>query len=465
MAVATHTFFLFYGNRGQRGAIFIFVLVVALGLVTVTLYFAHSSSLEYHAEDNSVAGLEAAQACEGAQRYVCSLLNKQEKPGCLPDPTTYSNEAVPLGNAQFWLIGRGDSATPVTDRPTFGLIDEASKINLNSDPVSTSSQQTLFQGLPNMTADITAAILDWRDADDEVTTNGAESDTYQMLNPPYRAKNAPFESVEELRYVRGIDCTLLHGEDTNRNGMLDPNENDGDQTQPPDNQDGKLDSGFIDHFTIWSREPNTQDDGTTRVNVANMNTTATRRNLTEYLSSNFDQSRAQQIVQAVGTQRIGSTLEFYYRSKMTPTEFSEIEDGLTVSNAPFLLGRINANTASEAVLACIPGIGTENAPLLVSYRRGKASTDLESIAWVYEALNHNDDAAKQAGPYLTTRSYQFTADVVAVGHGGRGMHREMFVIDTSTGEARVVYRRDLGKLGWPLGRTIREEIAAENQKI
>ena len=52
-------------------------------------------------------------------------------PGKLPNLTLYQYEAVPVGDARFWLIGRADG-TRSEERPTFGLVDEASKLNLNT---------------------------------------------------------------------------------------------------------------------------------------------------------------------------------------------------------------------------------------------------------------------------------------------------------------------------------------------
>lgn len=63
--------------------------------------------------------------------------------------------------------------------------------------------------------DIVSAIIDWWDQDTdrtvfdpgsgEVTSQGSEDDFYQTLPDPYRRKNAPFDSLQELRLVRGID--------------------------------------------------------------------------------------------------------------------------------------------------------------------------------------------------------------------------------------------------------------------
>jgi len=35
-------------------------------------------------------------------------------------------------------------------------------------------------------------------------SGGAEDNVYSLLRPPYLRKNAPFDSVEELRMIRGL---------------------------------------------------------------------------------------------------------------------------------------------------------------------------------------------------------------------------------------------------------------------
>jgi len=49
-------------------------------------------------------------------------------------------------------------------------------------------------------------IRDWVDQEDELShLNGAESDYYETLDPPYKAKNGPFDTVEELALVKGFN--------------------------------------------------------------------------------------------------------------------------------------------------------------------------------------------------------------------------------------------------------------------
>ncbi len=84
---------------------------------------------------------------------------------------------------------------------------------------SPSPYDPLFEGRDidgNFTSrlDIVSALIDWWDFDAErttfdpgagrVTRGGVEDDVYRMFDDSYQARNAPFDSIEEMRLVRGI---------------------------------------------------------------------------------------------------------------------------------------------------------------------------------------------------------------------------------------------------------------------
>jgi hypothetical protein len=58
---------------------------------------------------------------------------------------------------------------------------------------------------------ISASILDWIDTDDLAHVNGAESDDYQVLDPPYMAKNRPIDDLSELLLINGITQEMYWG--------------------------------------------------------------------------------------------------------------------------------------------------------------------------------------------------------------------------------------------------------------
>jgi len=428
------------GVAFNRGSVLIVVLWTTIALVSVALLFADSMRLEYRAADNSISGMAASQAIEGARRYLTCFLANLEEPGTIPDPETYGAERVPVGDAAFWVLGRGDERDSVRE-PVFSLVDESSKLNLNT------ASQEMLEALPGMTAGLAAAIVDWRDTDSEVTPGGAESETYLLREPKYTCKDSPFETIEELRLVAGANWEILYGEDANLNGVLDPNEDDGDESPPDDNRNGILDSGLLEYVTVYSREPNKQADGSARVNITN-----DAEGLRRLLEETLGRERASQIAEVRNAR---SVLEYYIRSGLTEEEFAQVADGFTASASDYVEGLVNANTASETVLACLPGIGEEYASQIVAGRQGRSEED-ETLAWVTGILDEN--GAIEAGPHLTTRSYQLSADVAAVGHEGRGFRREVMVVDTSGEKAAVVFRRDRSRLGWPLTNEVRKEL-------
>jgi type II secretory pathway component PulK len=423
-----------------RGSILIVVLWASIGLVSVALLFGHSMVMAYRGSDNDLAGRQAEQAIEGGIRYAESILAAQETHGLFPDVTSYEGEALAVGEATFWLLGRPADTTNNGATREWGLVDEASKINLN-----TATKEMLINlGIAD---DLAAAIVDWGKTDGSGSGSGGVTGT--------EVKHAPFESVEELALVPGMTREILYGEDANLNGVLDPAEDDGDHSPPADNSDGKLDPGIFEYLTVFTSEPNTNSAGEHRANVND------REALSQVLRNQLP-DRAQAILASFPpSKQFGSVLELKIVGNMQDEEFAKVAYELTTQPNPKTLeGLINVNTASEAVLACIPGIDPNMAADIVSQRLNRTATDPD-YGWVTTVLG--EAGARAAGRYLTGRTYQVSADVAAVGRHGRGYRRARAVIDLTKDTPRVIYRRDLSPLGWALGREVREDLALKKE--
>ena len=86
------------------------------------------------------------------------------------------------------------------------LRSETGKVDINS------ADQRLLQALmvqapveAKLQTSLVNAILDWRDADDLVRIEGAEKEEYKDAGLSYRPGNRPFQSVEELQLVLGMN--------------------------------------------------------------------------------------------------------------------------------------------------------------------------------------------------------------------------------------------------------------------
>jgi general secretion pathway protein K len=92
------------------------------------------------------------------------------------------------------------------------LIDEGGKINLNRADENLLRRIFTNLGIEEPRRSILVdSILDWTDPDDLHRQNGAESDYYLALSPSYTARNGPFDTVEELLWVRGVTSELFFG--------------------------------------------------------------------------------------------------------------------------------------------------------------------------------------------------------------------------------------------------------------
>jgi len=448
------------------GAVLIVTLWIIAVLAGMVLALARSMRIEAAYSANYAAVQRASGVEQGAIQYVLACVDGLN--GAVPTDSNTPCNGVIVGNGMFWII-RPDFDNDL--QQAYGIVDEASKIDINS------ASQDMLMMLPRMMREDAAAIIDWRDSDENITVGGAESEFYMTLADPYQCKNSPFETVEELLLVRGMLPELLYGEDTNRNGRLDDNENDADESDPPDNANGKMDRGLYDMVTVYSAEGSAagagSSTGTQPVDVNSASSDALRKAFTDYLAG----SRLEEVVGLTRSRRpFINVLDYYFRVQLTYDEFKLIANKITAtppsssgggrssrsggssanSASTVKRGLINISTASRDVLLCLPGIGDPEADAIIQ-RRASRTMD-EGIAWVVQALPQ--DKAVLIGSLITGKSYQFSADIVSVSGDGRAFRRCRIVVDARESPPRVVYRRDLTSLGWPLDPVILDALRA-----
>ncbi|MGD1020194.1 MAG: type II secretion system minor pseudopilin GspK [Verrucomicrobiia bacterium] len=92
------------------------------------------------------------------------------------------------------------------------ITDEQSKMPINTaSEVQLERLMTLLSVDPSDGDIIVDSILDWIGPGELTRLNGAKSDYYMSLSPPYRAKDAPMDRVDELLLVRGVTPELFQG--------------------------------------------------------------------------------------------------------------------------------------------------------------------------------------------------------------------------------------------------------------
>ncbi|MGZ8172795.1 MULTISPECIES: general secretion pathway protein GspK [Methylobacter] len=169
-----------------------FALVLVLWVLSLLTIMAGSFALSMRREAGIVTGSSNnAQAAAIAE----SGLAVAELMLMYPDPLQRWHT-----DGSIYQLDYADSKVRVR------LLSEAGKVDLNS------ADQTLLQGLmvhapvdEQLQTRLVNAILDWRDADDLVHIEGAEKEEYKDAGLSYGPRNKPFQSIEELQLVLGMN--------------------------------------------------------------------------------------------------------------------------------------------------------------------------------------------------------------------------------------------------------------------
>ncbi len=386
-------------KRPVRGQALVPVLFVVLILTALAITVTTTGRQEARAAGNALGETQQYFAARGAVLFAAANLQQATNggttpPSLSPPPDTDANGWTQLGDAWYKV----------------DIIDTAARLNINTADAASLAK---LPGIQNDTS-IAAAIVDWRDSDDMPTAGaqgtGAESDYYQALNPPYAAKNAPFDTVDELLLVRGITPALLYGaatsgatdnqSGTQAGGASGPSSRSrqaGGPTPPsgPAPPSGSADSAqgpavdtsqstvpLAELITTYSRERNVASDGTPRVNVLTADQQALQR-------VGIPAEMARRLVQQRGSGGTPITsIADLINVGFSRALLQQVGDKITVTDAQYRDGLININKAPAEVLATIPGVDTQTYNAIIAARQnGTVFTGLNDI-FQLTALNY-----------------------------------------------------------------------------
>jgi general secretion pathway protein K len=191
-------------------------------------------------EASGISGVEAAKWILAMSRSLPNHNENQKWAGGAGDEFETNGVLADVSLEPFRV---GDQTFPFSIK----IRDMERKANIN-----TANQNLLEQALTLAGADageipaIAGAILDWIDRDDVLNANGAESDYYQGLNPPYYAKNAAIDDLSELLLVRGVTPEIYWGSKAADVADLPPTDRYGRPIE------GFTHPGLVDLFTPLS---------------------------------------------------------------------------------------------------------------------------------------------------------------------------------------------------------------------
>jgi general secretion pathway protein K len=175
----------------ERGVALVIVLWLVVLLSVLAGTFAIASRTDNLLTRNLYDTAQARLAAEaGLHRAVFELTNPDNEERWKADGSLYSFEF-------------GDAVVEIA------IFDEAGKVDLNGAGPELLRSLMDSAGIAEEAADgLVGAIMDWRDADNLVSLNGAEDSDYQAAGLSYGARDEPFTSVEELQQLLGMTWEL-----------------------------------------------------------------------------------------------------------------------------------------------------------------------------------------------------------------------------------------------------------------
>ncbi|MBN1845752.1 MAG: general secretion pathway protein GspK [Sedimentisphaerales bacterium] len=304
----------------------------------------------------------------------------------------------------------------------YGVCDEASKLNLNA------ATPEMLVRLTGMTEELVQPLLNWRQ---DRSPPAGDSRALASVSPAQRrtAYVRVFTTIRSLGLVPSMRPEHLFGEDANLNGLLDDNENDGDLSYPPDDQNGVLKRGLLSYVTVYSFDRNEDGMGRPRINIntADQQQLETELGLEEghvlwilerqgQFAGVADLLDVNTLIQeeTVGSVRASRLHSSDPLDKPKPVSipldlktFRRIADRITVMDDEIIPGRINVNTAGREVLCALPGMTGALADRLIDRRR-ELPDGYTSIAEVLFVPQMTLPIFKRIAPWITVRSNVFT---------------------------------------------------------
>ncbi|MDD4913408.1 MAG: type II secretion system protein GspK [Methylococcales bacterium] len=181
-------------HKAQNG----FALVIVIWILTLLSLMAGSFALTMRRASSVTMALKNnAQAVALTE----SSLTMAEYMLQQPDPSQNW-----LADGSVYRIVRDDGS-----EIRIKIESESGKIDVNeADPGLLSAAIGAITSDKWQQQKLLNSILDWRDADDEARPHGAEKKDYLEAGLPYGPSNQPFQSLDELQLVTGIDADMFN---------------------------------------------------------------------------------------------------------------------------------------------------------------------------------------------------------------------------------------------------------------
>jgi len=193
-----------YGRSRDEGIALLLVLWILTILMLLVFSFSYMARTETYATMAYKSGTEKKFFAEaGLDRGIMEIFYRQ----------FYKDQTVDIEGREIWKTDDTPYQGQIGDGLyTVRITNEEGKVDINTASEVVLKNLFINMGIQAEEADtIVDSIMDWKDPDDLHRIHGAESDYYMSLPNPYKAKDADFETLEELLLVKGMTSEILYG--------------------------------------------------------------------------------------------------------------------------------------------------------------------------------------------------------------------------------------------------------------
>lgn len=332
-------------RKRERGGVMVLALVILAGLLALLATFAANQRVYQEATLNTLRERRAeAAARSGLAVGLSALVDVNTNLVKLDDTwATLGQGSGTVGGAE---------ATTLTSGATYRvqIVDAGSFLNINT------LTEAQLQTLPLTTEQI-ASLLDWREAGATPRNEGGKDEYYNALTTPYNTKLGRLTTLKELALVKGWTARTLYTPDAEGTTTTVSSSPTAVSTTPLEDESGNP-LALAGVLTVSSGAPNTTATGTARTNLNQQNL-----NLVQLVQLGLP---AQLATQGPFT----SFANLLGRGGISTQAAQQVLDSVGFTTDTRLTGKVNINTATEAVLGKLPGATSDIVSAIVSRQSG-----------------------------------------------------------------------------------------------
>jgi type II secretory pathway component PulK len=357
----------------QGGGALLLTIGVMASLVAILVAAAATERVTLRGIGNRTAARRARLMADAGIQQALATLSSQST-----TQTTQQDPWYQLGQTADTRYVVGDDSFRIQ------IVDAAGLINLNTATVNQLSRLPLTQEQVD-------SLLDWREGTPTPRTDGGKDEYYNGLTTPYNAKLRAMNTLDELLLIKAFTPKTLYEPQT-----------DTFSTQPLPNKPDGTAYTLYDLCTVDSTSTLSGPGGGRLPNIS----TVTSANQL------IQRGIPPQVANTIFNQRQG--LRTYNAllgvPGVTPAVARTLVNNYSVSNATTLTGKIDLNTASDAVLETLPGITPDIATAMVAQQ----GTGFTQLGDVFNVSGFTTAIARQAFDSVAINSQTFLVHVMGV---------------------------------------------------